>query len=255
VERAEASGGVVALLDWDPDLAQDLGQEDTRAARAELLARAETIGWRSHRGPWGPRDPRAYFGFLVLEGRLLREVQLPRGGSAELLGVGDLLRPWDVDGGEFLPIETTVEWTVLSEVTVAVLDGEFVRRAARWPPIVSRLSGRAVLRAKGATLNQAISHLRHVESRLLLLFWHFAERWGKVGPDVISIDLALTHEVLGKLVGATRPSVTTALSQLSDRGLLVRVGGVWRVSHDSAGELRRFLGDGLARPRGGSRVG
>ena len=251
MEEAEASARVVRLIEWDPDLAQDLGEEDTRAARAELLARAVTIEWKSHRGSWAPRDPRAYFGLLVLEGRLLREVKLPRGGSAELLGVGDLLRPWDVDGAEFLPIETTVEWAVLSEVTVALLDGEFVRRAARWPTIVSRLSGRGVFRAKGATLNQAISHMRHVESRLLLLFWHFADRWGKVGPDAISIDLPLTHELLGRFVGATRPSVTTALSHLAERELLVREGTVWRVSHESADQLRRTFAGGQV----GGRIG
>jgi CRP/FNR family cyclic AMP-dependent transcriptional regulator len=233
------TGRLVKLLDCDPDLAQELDEEQTRRARDELLVRAERIEWRRHGASWGPRDPRGYLGFLVLEGLLLREVALPGRGSAELVGVGDLLRPWDVDGADFLPISCEVEWTVLSEVTLAVLDRDFMKQACLWPGVLSQLSARGVLRAKVATLNQAISHLKHVESRLLLLFWHFSERWGKVGRAGITVELPLTHDQLGHLVGATRPSVTTALSQLSRQGLLLRTDGSWRLAHESADSLER----------------
>jgi CRP/FNR family transcriptional regulator, cyclic AMP receptor protein len=148
-----------------------------------------------------------------------------------------VLRPWDVDGEEFLPITSRVDWTVLSDVTVASLDRDFADRVCRWPTIVARLIARNAIRAKANTLNQAISHFKHVESRLLLLFWHFGERWGKVRGDYITIELPLTHELLGKLVGATRPSVTTALGQLARRELLDRDDGVWRLSRGSAEQL------------------
>ena len=65
-------------------------------------------------------------------------------------------------------------------------------------------------------------------------FWHLAERWGTVGPQSISIPVPLTHDMLAKLVGATRPSVTTGLGRLASRGLLVRErDGVWLLSLDS----------------------
>jgi CRP/FNR family transcriptional regulator, cyclic AMP receptor protein len=71
-----------------------------------------------------------------------------------------------------------------------------------------------------------------VETRLLVEFWHLAERWGRVGPTGITITLPLTHEMIGELVGATRPSVTTGLGRLAARGLLVREGAdVWHLSH------------------------
>jgi CRP/FNR family transcriptional regulator, cyclic AMP receptor protein len=228
---------VVRLLERDPDLAQELDEEDAARARTELIARAQTLDWKQRRGHWGPPDPRGYLGLLIIEGVLLREVSLARGGTAELLGAGDLLRPWDVDGEEFLPITSRVDWTVLSDVTVASLDRDFADRVCRWPTIVARLIARNAIRAKANTLNQAISHFKHVESRLLLLFWHFGERWGKVRGDYITIELPLTHELLGKLVGATRPSVTTALGQLARRELLDRDDRVWRLSRGSAEQL------------------
>jgi CRP/FNR family cyclic AMP-dependent transcriptional regulator len=121
---------------------------------------------------------------------------------------------------------------------VAVLGPQFVRRAGRWPEVLSRLTGRTVSRAKALALHDAITNLKHVETRLLVQFWHLAERFGRVGPTGISIKLPLTHEMLGKLVGATRPSVTTALGRLSARGLLVRENGaMWRLSHDSSEAL------------------
>jgi CRP/FNR family transcriptional regulator, cyclic AMP receptor protein len=240
VIAARESRRVVRLLELDPDLAGDLDHEDATRARTELIARAQMLDWKQRRGRWGPSDPRGYLGLLVLEGVLLREVTLARGGTAELLGVGDLLRPWDVDGEEFLPIGSTVEWTILDSVTVAVLDPAFAHRAAQWPEVMSQLISRSVLRAKATTVDKAISHLKHVETRLLLLFWHFALRWGKVGPETISVGLPLTHELLAKFVGATRPSVTTALGQLARRGLLVRDDGVWRLSRESAGVLEEL---------------
>jgi CRP/FNR family transcriptional regulator, cyclic AMP receptor protein len=46
--------------------------------------------------------------------------------------------------------------------------------------------------------------------------------------------------VLGKLVGAHRPSVTTALGSLGDRGLVVRDGDGWvlREAPPTAGDER-----------------
>lgn len=46
--------------------------------------------------------------------------------------------------------------------------------------------------------------------------------------------MPLTHEMLAKLVGATRPSVTTGLGRLAERRLLGREGrGVWHLSHNA----------------------
>jgi CRP/FNR family transcriptional regulator, cyclic AMP receptor protein len=230
------------LLTVDPDLGQDLTPERFEEARRQLAVRTATLSWQRHLGHWASGASPGALGLLVLEGVLLREIHLARGVSAELLGVGDMLRPWDADGEEFLPVDVVLKWSVLSEVTVALLDVGFIGRAARWPTVLGRLSERAVNRGRSAILNQAISHLRNIEHRLLLLFWHLAERWGRVGPVYIRLELPLTHEMLAKLVGATRPTVTTALGPLARSGLVEREANGWRLSRDMAGELERILG-------------
>jgi hypothetical protein len=71
-------------------------------------------------------------------------------------------------------------------------------------------------------LAQAVTHLRRVHSRLLILFWLLAERWGKVGPAGVHVELPLTHEVLAMLVGTHRPTATLALQRLAAGELLIR---------------------------------
>jgi hypothetical protein len=49
----------------------------------------------------------------------------------------------------------------------------------------------------------------------------------------VIVPLALTHRILGQLVGARRPTVSTALSELADRGELVRrPDGSWLLRGD-----------------------
>jgi hypothetical protein len=74
-----------------------------------------------------------------------------------------------------------------------------------------------------------------------VLFWHLADRWGKVTKDGIVIPLKLTHQVLGRIVGAQRPSVTTALKTLTDRGALNRApDGTWVLHGEPPDEYRRI---------------
>jgi CRP/FNR family cyclic AMP-dependent transcriptional regulator len=226
--------GLVRLLEVDPDLGADLDPETLETTSAELIAPLATIDWTTNRGRWGPADTVGHLGLLIVDGLLLREVLLLGSSSAEVLGEGDLLRPWDVDGEYTLPVPAEVLWAVLAPCEVAVLNASFLRRAGRWPEVLSRLTGRSVGRAKSLALHDAVTNLKHVETRLLVQFWHLAERWGKVGSTGISIPVPLTHEMLAKLVGATRPSVTTGLGRLAARGLLVRErSGVWRLSPEA----------------------
>jgi DNA-binding transcriptional ArsR family regulator len=84
--------------------------------------------------------------------------------------------------------------------------------------------------------------MTRVDQRLLLLFWHFAERWGRVRPEGVVVQLPLTHETLGALIGARRPSVTSALSALAEQGLVEPVErGEWLLTesaHEWLEELR-----------------
>jgi hypothetical protein len=90
---------------------------------------------------------------------------------------------------------------------------------------------------------QAIGHLTRVDDRLLALLWCLAERWGRVVPDGVLVNLRLPHRTLAGMVGARRPSVTTALGQLIARNAIERrVDGGW-ILHGPPPEPRANAGD------------
>jgi CRP/FNR family cyclic AMP-dependent transcriptional regulator len=152
--------------------------------------------------------------------------------SAELLGPGDLIRPWQAASkSELLPVGA--EWSVLSPSTLAVLDRRFAVEASQYPEVTAALFDRLSERSLRLATTQAISQLTRVDRRLKALFWHLAERWGRVGGEGVVIPLALTHRILGQLVGARRPTVSTALSELAERDELVRRSdGSWLLRGD-----------------------
>ena len=61
----------------------------------------------------------------------------------------------------------------------------------------------------------AIVHQARVNVRLQMLFWHLADRWGRVYPSGVRLSLPLTHRLLGQLVAAERPSISHALKRLA----------------------------------------
>src|SRR3954453_16480620 len=83
------------------------------------------------------------YGLLVLEGLLARSVTLAGRESLELLGAGDLLRPWDDSRAHApVPIEATVR--PLEDTEVAVLDRDFASRVGAWPEVADELCSRLV---------------------------------------------------------------------------------------------------------------
>ncbi|HET8979017.1 MAG TPA: helix-turn-helix domain-containing protein [Solirubrobacteraceae bacterium] len=210
------------LLEADPDLADGLDPGELTAARARAVAHVvelEPPVWDT--SAIQARAEPGWLGLYVLDGLLIRRVDVGRRAACELFGPSDLIRPWDTDG-DYDPLPISVEWLVLKPTRLAVLDTGFVLRIARWPTISSRIVSRVAQRARQLALVQAVTHLPRSHARLLILFWLIAERWGRVCPDGIRVDLPVTHEVLGLLVGAHRPTVTIALQRLYRVGFLVR---------------------------------
>ena len=227
VRRAQRSGGTLHVLEADPDLGALLQGERLAVARQRLVA-------REHRVPAGPwRDERvlragpAQLGLLLLAGVVARELLMADNVSSELLGRGDLLRPWQVHGPTRL-LRCEVRWTVLEPARFAVLGSGFAFELARFPEVHAMLIDRMTERAHRVALAQAISQLNGVDQRILTLFWHLGERWGRVTPAGVVIALRLPHRVIAQIVGARRPTVSTALTQLAATGRLVRQpDGMW----------------------------
>ena len=68
----------------------------------------------------------------------------------------------------------------------------------------------------------AIAHHHRLEDRLRLFVWELADRYGRVTPEGVRLEIGLTHELIGHLVGAHRPSVSVAISRLERDGLVRR---------------------------------
>ena len=141
--------------------------------------------------------------------------------STELLGAGDFLRPWASQEEPQL-LGKQVRWQVLADAHLAVLGRPFGLAAVRYPEINGVLMDRLCTRAQRLATTRAISHLNSVDRRLLALFWHFAERWGRMTCDGVVVPLTLSHRLLAEIIGARRPTVTTALRSLEREGKLVR---------------------------------
>jgi CRP/FNR family cyclic AMP-dependent transcriptional regulator len=243
-QRSRVPDAVVRLLDVDLDLAEALDPRTRRQARPYAIARVDTIP----RGAWDPRtryrNPEEILGLLVLDGLATREAVIEGRSTTELLGRRDLLRPWEEDGA-FSPLPFEVRWEVLETLEVAVLDRRFQLMCARWPALLNALVGRSIQRCRWLVTQMAIGHVLRVETRLLLVLWQLAERFGTVSSDGVRLPLRLTHDLLGRLVGARRPSVTSALGNLQERGLVERGDGYWLLLNGppTAGLLNENSGD------------
>ena len=220
------------LLELDPDLGAMLSPARVRAARDEL--RPPVLELRP--GRWEPSWPAApgHLGLLVLDGVLSRDLLAGEVVSPELLGPGDVARPWEPEAAASL-FALEVRWNVLSEARVAVLDLG-LGALTRYPEVATALAERLEARAQRMATMQAIGRLGRVDERLVALFWHLGDRWGRVSPEGVVIPLTLSHRLLGQLVGARRPTVSAALGRLADADRIVRRGdGAWLLRGVPAG--------------------
>jgi CRP/FNR family cyclic AMP-dependent transcriptional regulator len=228
----------VRVVEAFPEIVEHLDSEQRELARRQLVAElivAKTGRWT----PQVPSDAPGHLGLLVLDGLLSRDVILEKPLATELVGQGDLLRPSDRDGVD-APIPFGVSWTVLEPARFAVLDPVFARALGQWPSAMAAVVRGASNRAHSLAITLAVSNLRRVDVRLLMLLWYLAERWGRVTPDGVIVPLRLTHETLARLVGAQRPSVTTAIRQLEQDDHLRRTPDrLWLLCGDPPDRMAR----------------
>jgi CRP/FNR family transcriptional regulator, cyclic AMP receptor protein len=239
---------LISVLDLDAELAELVPEErrmQARRAAAASLMRLPVGTWEAGRDA---ERARGGYGLLVMDGILIRQVGLNRRFGAELLSSGDLLRPWQHDGeggGGTLPFE--LSWRVVVPTRLAVLDPRWAARVAPWPQLGAELAGRALERSLRLATAMVIAQHPKLDVRLLLLFWDLADRYGRVHPDGVHLDLPLTHEVLSHLAGARRPSVSGALSRLAAAGRMRREGRSWLLlgeppSMEDPGEVAPAIG-------------
>jgi CRP/FNR family transcriptional regulator, cyclic AMP receptor protein len=205
----------VRLLDIDDELAERVPGEQREVARRKLTARIHTF----EPGQTGLEEcaPDDCVGLLVVDGFLTRDVVFCGRQSRELIGPGDLMRPWDFER-DFLPPFAQPGFTIIERTRLAELDRRLLAVGGVWPGFVNELLHRAIDRSRWLAVRLAISTAIRVDERLLLFFWHNAGRWGRMTPDGVLLPFSFTHSVLAELVGAQRATITTALSQLRAAG-------------------------------------
>jgi len=233
-----ATPQTISIVDADDDLAALLDAGELDRARREAVARVSRLS----PGEWDAaaaieRDAH-HRGFLIVDGLLTRAVDVLGRRCVELLGHGDVMRPWQWDD-EGSHVRAEVGWVVLEPTKLAVLDHGLVKRMVPWPQLGVELFNRGTRRAHHLAVALAIAHHQRLDDRLLLTLWHLAERWGRVHSDGIVVPLPLGHQALADLVGAHRPSVTTALGELTRSGKLSRRdSGDWVLHGEPPRQLR-----------------
>jgi len=241
--RIPGAGASARILELDPELGLRIPAAEIEYARQELVASVLALP----PGHWDvPHDEgaRGRLGYLVLEGLLARDMTLAGRTATELLGDGDVVQPWVAKHREDGLVPYRVAWHVLSPIRLAILDEDFGRSLALWPSVMSALLERAVRRTHRMSIHEALLQLSPVETRLLVLFWHLAERWGRVTPGGIALRLRLPHALLGQLVGCRRASVTTALQHIYSTGALTRrADGTWLLRGEPPDELESLHWD------------
>ncbi len=212
----------IRLIEREPDLARYL-QPEERALANRLVVPVRTL----ERGPFDLNDVLAdarAFSAVILEGMMLQRMQVGSHLTMKMFGSGDVLARID-SAGSIVMSSSTLSAT--QDTSLALLGDEFLAAVQRLPALAGGLTARLGEQGERFGVQLAICQLPRVEERLLALLWWLAESWGRVTSVGTVLPLAMTHDVLGALIGARRPTVTLALGELSERGAIVRQDRGW----------------------------
>ncbi len=167
---------------------------------------------------------RRAFGATVLDGIVMSSQRIGEQTGIQLLGPGDLLAPVsDVLPGWLSDVEVRVP----APVRLSLFGNELLAAAFRWPRIVQGLYACLGDQLQRLTAQLVICEIPRVDERVLAMMWLLAESWGQVTSAGVRLPLALTHETLGALVGARRPTITLALRKLTRQGSILHQDTGW----------------------------
>jgi CRP-like cAMP-binding protein len=132
---------------------------------------------------------------------------------------------------------------VIRDALLIVLGAGFLRAAARWPALLAAVLARLEHQRRRLATQSLIVHLPQAKHRLLLTLWHLATRWGYVTPAGVLVNLRLTHDLLGQLIAARRPTVSLAIKELDREGSIRRLeSGAWLVTRRGQEAITQISG-------------
>lgn len=214
----------ITLLEMEPELRRLLTSEQCAAAQRLLLPLATVEKNGDLSAVIGQSDA---FGALVLDGLALQTVHIDTLETLSLIGPGALV-PVERQADWMPPISSHVK--AATETRIVMLGKALLVAAQRWPWVVVCLHERMLEQSARLTKQLAISQMPRVEERVVAMLKLLAESWGRVTPAGIRLQLSFTHETLGGLIGARRPTVSLAFKALADRNAVTRCDGGWLIS-------------------------
>ncbi|HTX33086.1 MAG TPA: helix-turn-helix domain-containing protein [Solirubrobacteraceae bacterium] len=224
----------IRLLEVDPDLGLFLSDEELSEARRAVVASLLAVG-----GEKDVLDARLQehhaFAALLIDGMVLEQVQVGDQVGMRLLGPGDVVSRRGGDPS-ILVAESSVR--AAPGTHLALLGVDFLLAIRHWPGLVTGLELRNVQQAERLTTQLVICQLPRVDQRVLAVMWLLAESWGRVTPAGATLPLRLTHDALGALIGARRPTVAVALRDLAERGAIIRQDQGWLLLEAPPGATR-----------------
>jgi CRP/FNR family transcriptional regulator, cyclic AMP receptor protein len=223
------------------DVVAELADDPERRWRA--------LGCRTVELPAGPL-PTASYGAqaaprlaILLSGCVLRRTQVHSRAAVEILDDGDVLDLRPAAGGDLVAART--ELVAYPRAGLAVLG----RGAIESPLLRAAVDQQLAEQCRRASMHMAILQLPRVADRIVAVFADLAERRGRMTGSGILVDIPLTHRLIGSLAGARRPTVSLALTELSEAGLLSRrEDGAWLLSPEALDAWRTV---GTTSPAGG----
>jgi CRP-like cAMP-binding protein len=198
-----------------------LGSDDERAAAAGIFQDCPVAALSA-----GQVRPPTAFGdarLLVVERGIALVCSLPPEAERRMVlgvvGEGSILAPPG-------PHEHLL---ALTEAHLRLVTGPALEHLLRLPEVADALVDGLVetIRDRQESLGQfaSVRHANRIRGKLMQL----ARVHGRVVAGGIRLDLPLTHELLGEMVGSARETVTWAVGELMRDGLVVREGRRYRL--------------------------
>src|SRR4051812_20299876 len=91
---ARPGHSVISIVDADPDLADLLDAPNLERARHEALTRVQRLSPGEWNAAAAQETAEHHRGFLIVDGLLSRTVEVLGRRCVELVGQGDVMRPW-----------------------------------------------------------------------------------------------------------------------------------------------------------------
>jgi CRP/FNR family transcriptional regulator, cyclic AMP receptor protein len=170
---------------------------------------------------------------VVATGRLALffEAEEARPRTVTLVEEGDVLvRPQ----ANWTAVGPRLRCRAIDASTVVLVERDRLDAWMREPVVAQNLVRILSAQVADRELAVAIALEPRVERRILLKIRQLAERWGRVTPRGVRLDLRLTHQELADMVGAVRESVTIGLGNLARQDVISVRDRTIVIHHDDA---------------------